>query len=197
MAERRIDRVYIHCSVSTWGHENTVNGWHRARRFLTMVDGNHLSTGYHLVIGNGRPFSNKIFHPFLDGQIEVARSFDTVGAGVKSDNLNTIHICLIGMPGEFTFVQLDSLMYTLQWLHVKLKIPVDQIWGHYEFWTRKGKPPMKTCPGMNMNDFRSSFRKFLSCGLATPVKKIKIKPPDSTLHAMLRKFDSILGGHRA
>ena len=195
MSERRVDKIYLHCSVSRHGNENVINSWHKARRFLTMVDGHHLSTGYHLVIGNGCPFSDKRYYNFLDGQIETARSFATVGAGVKSDNMNTIHVCLIGMPGDFTDAQMTSLFQVLLYFHITMKIPIDQIWGHYEFWTRKKRKPMKTCPGLDMDDLRSSFQDFIVHGQTPePIEKTKIKPADSKLHAMLRKFDSILGG---
>ena len=195
MAERQIAKIYLHCSDSDWGNQNAVNGWHRARRFLTMVNGHHLSTGYHLIIGSGRPNNDRVFYDFLDGNIETARAFDVQGAGVRGDNRKSIHICLIGKPGGFTTQQIENLFIVLLWFHIKRKIPVDQIWGHYEFWTRKGTPAMKTCPGLDMDDLRSSFQHFvISGGHIEPIRKPNIKPVDSILHAMLKKFDSILGG---
>lgn len=163
---RRIERIYIHCSNSVWGNENTVNHWHRLRRFLTMVDGYHISTGYHLVILNGRPYSDGKVYPFLDGSIETARSFDVQGAGVKGDNVNSLHYCLIGKPGKFTRNQLITLFKVLTW-NTTQGLGAGQIYGHYEYWTNRGREPMKTCPGIDMDRFREFFREYLQ-GMGMP-----------------------------
>lgn len=189
-----IERVYIHCSDSDFGSENLINHWHKLRRFGTMVDGYHISTGYHLVILNGRPNSDKKFYGFLDGSIETARKFGKHAAAVRGDNKHTLHYCLIGKDGVFSNKQIMSLFEALRW-NVGRGLAVKNILGHYEFWTRKGKKAQKTCPGIKMNDLRENFKEYLSgngCSLwIEPNNKKIIK---SKLHKLLYQLDKILKG---
>ena len=183
----------MHCSDSSWGNENAINSWHRVRRFLTMVDGYHLSTGYHLVILNGRPYSDNLYYEFLDGSLETARSFQTQGAGVKGDNTESIHICMIGKPGEFTEQQYKKLYEILFYFVRRGIITIDDIWGHYEYWTKKGEKPLKSCPGIKMNELRGDFEQFIVGEERAAISKTKTAQVDKTLLKILRGVERLLG----
>lgn len=190
---RKIEKIYIHCSAGKWGNENVINVWHRLRKFLTVVDGYHLSTGYHHIIGNGTPYSNMQYIGYLDGEIETARAFSNQGAGVKSDNRNTIHICLIGEPGQFSKAQIRKLYKILAW-HVERGVDVENIWGHYEYWTKQGRDPLKRCPGIDMDQFRLDLRKYIKEKKTPAVKELKIMTVETSLRKVLDLINIILGG---
>lgn len=164
-----IDRLYMHCSGSSWGNENAVCRWHMARGFR--------GTGYNYVVNNGFPFNKNDQYEFLDGSIETARPDWTTAAAVKGDNRNTAHVCLIGMPGKFTPAQIKAAMLISRY-YMRQGLAIRNIMGHYEYWTRRGKGPLKTCPGINMDKFRNDLLGFIENGRVkaqTPIK-IAAKP---------------------
>jgi len=195
--ERKITGIYVHCSASSWGNENVINHWHKARRFLMQVigDGYQISTGYHLVIGNGKPFKLQDYIGYLDGNIETARPFYAMGAGVQGDNVETIHICLIGEAGKFTDSQMDTLFMVLAW-HVEQGIDISEIKGHYEYWTDKGLPARKTCPGIDMKQLRSDLAKYMLKGEISAAQDLKLDPVRSWRDVALDALNFLLGGKR-
>ena len=196
---RKIRKIYVHCSDSEWGNENVINHWHKARRFLFRVIGGgyQISTGYHLVVLNGKPFKNEPYIRYLDGALETARPYSGVGAGVKGDNWESIHVCLIGKPGSFTDPQMESLYKILAW-HVEnggVDIATG-IRGHYEYWTDKGEEPRKACPGIDMDKLRSDLAKYIltkSVASAAPIKK---DPRRGVYDVILDALNFLLGGKR-
>lgn len=193
---RMVDKIYLHCSASTWGTENTINSWHKARRFLIYVigGGHQISTGYHLVFGNGVPFSDKVYIDYLDGQIETARSFETQGAGVKGDNVTSLHFCLIGRPGEFTDSQMRKLFEVLAW-HVRRGLPRSNILGHYEYWTQKGEKPAKKCPGIDMAKLRMDLEKYMRTGRINKTAHPDIEVIKTNMTKILDALTVLLGGN--
>lgn len=97
---RYIDKIVIHHSASSWGNAGIVRKWHADRDFSDI--------GYHFVITNGMIRSDADYSVVLDGQIEVGRDVDKIGAHCLRHNETSIGICLIG-NGSFTSFQLHSL----------------------------------------------------------------------------------------
>jgi len=196
---RRIEKIYVHCSDSEWGNENAINHWHKARRFLFRIIGGgyQISTGYHLVVLNGKPFKNEKYIRYLDGAIETARPFSGVGAGVKGDNWESIHVCLIGKPGLFTDAQLETL-YRILASHVKnggLDIATG-IKGHYEYWTDRDQAPRKTCPGIDMDKLRSDLARYIVTKNVAQVAPVRQDPRRTSYDVILDAINFLLGGKR-
>jgi hypothetical protein len=150
-----IERLYIHCSASAFGSQVLINRWHISRGFRR--------TGYNYVIGNGFPHDQENYFKFLDGEIETARPDWTMAAAVKGDNRNTAHICLVGMPGEFTIAQIKSAMIVCRH-YIREGLDIYNVLGHYEYWVRKQEKPHKSCPGINMDKFRHDLAAFIRGG---------------------------------
>lgn len=194
MAER-IKRLYFHCSGSSFGSENVVNGWHKARRFMTSWNGIQICTGYNYVVGNGFPFDMKHGYTFLDGEIETARPDWIQTAAVRGDNVDTVHVCLIGKAGEFTTEQTKSAFKICRH-YVKGGLAVKNILGHYEWWIKRGEQPRKTCPGINMDKFRNDLEAFLEKGRVATQIPIRIRTRSDVIGRALGVWDLVLGGRR-
>ncbi|MCF2871188.1 N-acetylmuramoyl-L-alanine amidase [Octadecabacter sp. G9-8] len=89
---RRVDRVFIHCSASDHAnHDNvaTMDRWHRERGWSGV--------GYHLFIRK-------------DGTLEAGRDLERAPAAQSGHNRGSIAICLHGLKLEkFTTAQFDTL----------------------------------------------------------------------------------------
>ena len=75
---RKIEQIVIHCSATKPNMDvgvDEIRKWHKNRGWSDI--------GYHYVVRR-------------NGEIEVGRDEDLVGAGVKGFNKHTIHICLVG-----------------------------------------------------------------------------------------------------
>ena len=144
--------IIVHCSASAWGDAKIIDEWHRQRGFSKI--------GYHYVILNGyRTYAqlkgNQI-QPFDDGRIEDGRPEDAIGAHCIGYNDRSIGVCLIGDNGKFSIKQISSLVGQCLHLMAKYHIDVDHILGHCE--TMSGKQAKKTCPTINMDEFRNHFK---------------------------------------
>ncbi len=133
---RKIDKIILHCSDSTFGNAEIIDGWHRERGWDCI--------GYHYVI-------------CLDGKVEEGRGLEEIGAHVKYYNRTSIGICIIGRllfteVEAMTAEQSESLMALLY--HLKEMYPTAIISGHYEH------DKKKTCPNFCMSRFRKDFAKF-------------------------------------
>jgi N-acetyl-anhydromuramyl-L-alanine amidase AmpD len=87
--------LVVHCSASPQGrgdNAETIHGWHRER--------NWTGCGYHYVI-------------LENGCIERGRPEYWPGAHAKHHNHHSLGICLIGMGGDATAAQLESLALLL------------------------------------------------------------------------------------
>lgn len=86
---RNISKHIIHCSDSTFGDAKIIRLWHKMRGFKDI--------GYHFIIRE-------------DGEIEVGRMMNEVGAHCKGHNMDSIGTCLIGKgEADFTDMQKTSL----------------------------------------------------------------------------------------
>ncbi len=90
--QRRVDRVFLHCSASdNASHDNvaTIRRWHKARGFSDV--------GYHFFIHK-------------NGKISKGRPIDKIPAAQHGNNTGTIAICLHGLKkGKFTQAQFKAI----------------------------------------------------------------------------------------
>ena len=135
--------IIIHCSDSKFGNALMIDRWHREKGWRKI--------GYQYVITNKHPFSSDEAIPWTNAQIEAGRREDEIGAHCLGYNGNSIGICLIG-EGEdtFTTMQIYSAIELVKRLMVKYDIPKRNVLGHYETEKSHGK----TCPNLDMNQFR-------------------------------------------
>jgi N-acetylmuramoyl-L-alanine amidase len=113
----RVNKIIIHCSASS--HEYTLEDMerdHRAKGFMGI--------GYHYVI--------------TDSEIVMTRSVDIAGAHCRSENYDSIGICLIG-AGDFTPFQYERLEFLIKKLI--LIFPKVEIHGH-RFYNRRKECPL-------------------------------------------------------
>ena len=139
---RKIKKIILHCSASSFGTEEIIDSWHRQRGWS--------GTGYHYVICNGFVKKN-VFDENYDGKIQKGRSLNKVGAHCKGENVDSIGICLVG-NNSFTIKQLDALLSLLLQLCDDYSIPASKIFGHNEF-------SSKTCPNFDVELIRKMMRK--------------------------------------
>lgn len=152
----KIEKIFVHCSASTWGNALVIADWHKQRGFDTI--------GYHFVISNGLYQGNqKVRYAFADGAVESGRSVDSTGAHTLGFNQNTLGICLIG-DKDFTRPQLVSLYNVIMELKNRLgTFSTDDVYGHYEAGALNPKYAVqKTCPNMPMDKFRLVLNNKLS-----------------------------------
>jgi N-acetylmuramoyl-L-alanine amidase len=118
---RKITKHIVHCSDSPTGDVKAIRGWHKERGWDDV--------GYHFIIRR-------------DGEIEVGRTLDVVGAHVAGHNTDSIGTCLIGRE-TFMPVQMDALRR----IHGMLQrvFPGISVHGHREF------NPGKTCPNFDVH----------------------------------------------
>lgn len=129
---KRTEIIILHCSDSDVpGHDNiaTIRDWHRSRGFNDV--------GYNFFIRKG-------------GMLEVGRSLSVPGAHCLKYNTSSIGICLSGVS-DFNESQFETLRYLLNILMGMFDIGSENVVGHYELNNRK------TCPNINMNDFRRTL----------------------------------------
>jgi len=121
---RKIDKIILHCSDSTFGNASLIDEWHRERGFDNI--------GYHYVITKC-------------GDIELGRDLGKAGAHCYGQNKYSIGICLIG-KNTFTAKQLlEALPTLITTICNEYGLTLKDVYGHYEFNTGK------TCPNIDMD----------------------------------------------
>jgi N-acetylmuramoyl-L-alanine amidase len=127
----RTKYIVIHCSDEPAGRKtdaNTIRKWHRQRGWLDI--------GYHYVVKT-------------DGDVEVGREPDVMGAHVRGHNQHSIGICLIGGAKDdlsgpednFTDAQWNSLATLVG--QVLSMYPEAEVIGHRDL------DPRKACPSFD------------------------------------------------
>jgi N-acetylmuramoyl-L-alanine amidase len=119
---REIKYHIIHCSDSTFGDVKEIRKWHLARGFKDI--------GYHFIIRQ-------------DGEIEMGRALNEIGAHCRGHNMQSVGTCLIGQS-KFTAKQFTSL----EKIHHMLKALFKgvQLKAHCELNSDK------TCPNFNPHE---------------------------------------------
>lgn len=116
--KREIDRIVVHCSATKEGQDfsaKDIDRWHRDRGFNKI--------GYHFVVK-------------LNGEIEIGRGINEVGAHAAGYNSKSIGVCYVGgldgrgKPADTrTEEQKDSMMWLMKKL-IELPSRKPIILGH-------------------------------------------------------------------
>lgn len=117
---RTINKHIIHCSASTIGDVKHIRQWHLARGWNDV--------GYHFVIRK-------------DGEIEIGRPLNIIGAHCAGYNYESIGTCLIGQ-NQFSSSQFKAL----QRLHAMLR----EIFPHIKAYPHNYFNKHKTCPNFDV-----------------------------------------------
>ena len=137
----KVDTIIIHCSDTSSSSSicvDDIERWHKARGFDCV--------GYHYVIKT-------------NGEIQLGRSIDCVGAHCAGENYRSIGICYIGGRDSFghvadtrTFAQKVSILYLICQI-VRCYYPnIKRVLGHNDLST-------KTCPNF---DAKFEYRNLIS-----------------------------------
>lgn len=132
-----ISKIIVHCSDSDDSLDigfREIDEWHRQRGWLSPSG---ISCGYHFIIRR-------------DSKIEIGRPLEEIGAHCKGHNTGSIGICVVGRK-KFDPKQIATLLKKVNDLRAMFKIPIDKVYGHYEF------EPNKTCPNMDMVKVRAEL----------------------------------------
>jgi N-acetyl-anhydromuramyl-L-alanine amidase AmpD len=118
---RAIAKHIVHCSDSGFGDAKTIREWHLERGWNDI--------GYHYVIRR-------------DGEVEVGRTLEVIGAHCQGHNADSVGTCLVGIA-DFAPCQFEALKR----IHAMLRqmFPGLKIYGHREF------NPGKTCPNFDVH----------------------------------------------
>lgn len=116
--------IIIHHSATIQGNVEIFQRCHRERGWEDI--------GYHFVITNGNSGP--------DGEIQIGRPLEKIGAHAKGRNHNSVGICLVG-EDQFTAKQKDSLIRLLAKLCAEYNLEISEktIQAHHE-----------RCPGQGL-----------------------------------------------
>lgn len=123
---RKINKIIVHCSDSDYPNHDDISvirKWHVEERGWRDV-------GYHYFIKS-------------DGQVQVGRPVEQVGAHVTNHNRDSIGICLHGKH-IFTTKQLYALKSLLFDLIKEYDLTTNDVYGHRDFDSKK------TCPNFDV-----------------------------------------------
>lgn len=156
-AANKIKYIVVHTSDSKWGSVDVIRSWHtdpppKGRGWSDI--------GYHYVITNGFDTYNALVtnkRTITNGIIQPGRPLHLDGAHCVGFNQNSIGICLVGANGVYTSSQTKALESFCLEKMATYNIPVTNIIGHYE--TKNGRSQGKTCPDINMVDWRARLAK--------------------------------------
>ena len=131
---RKITKIIVHCSDSSYGDANLIDYWHKQRGWRGI--------GYHRVILNGYLARTASYRPKYDGFVQAGRDLDEIGAHCKGENWDSIGICLIGKRLFTPSQLLIALPNLLGMLMNTFNLTPQDIYGHGDF------NPQKTCPNI-------------------------------------------------
>ena len=133
--------IIIHCSATREGKAikaKTIKQWHLQRGFADI--------GYHYIID-------------LDGTIEKGRDESLIGAHCVGKNAISIGICYIGgcdknlKPKDTrTDAQKKAMKTLVHQLMEKYNIPLNNVYGHYQFCS------YKECPSVKIEQLREDLK---------------------------------------
>ena len=184
---RPLDSIWIHCTASEWGDVDEIRRWHKQRGWSDI--------GYHYLITNIHPtyrsFKDGPADPDMDGMLWAGRPLGIAGAHVRGENKTSIGVALVGNEA-FSQRQIDTLTTFCAHLCTVHNIPIDRVWGHYEYWTRKGQAAKKSCPNLPMDTVRSQIEAALSG--TGKVKAAAVSPETRGLCDAYSEREFVYGG---
>jgi len=136
--DSKITELIIHCTATPNGRWHTaedIDRWHGERNFKRSP----------LLIGHNAPHMPHIGYHFVvltSGAVQACRGLSEVGAHVRSHNLNSIGVCMVGTD-QYTKDQWHALKVLL--VGMKSRFKTLRIRGHQQI------NKDKTCPGFNVN----------------------------------------------
>lgn len=150
----KLSHIIIHCSDSEFGNAKLIRLWHLARGWKDI--------GYHKVVLNGR-LTKDYFDRAYDGKVEDGRPLGDdaelkgpqIGSHCLGLNAVSIGVCFIGVK-EFSREQRMTARGLIYSLMHKYDIPLQNVQGHCE--TPSGMDQGKTCPNMDMKQFRAYIK---------------------------------------
>ena len=127
--KRTINEIIIHCTDTEAGREvdvDEIRRWHKARGFVDV--------GYHFVI-------------HINGEVEVGRDINEVGAHCQGHNGNSVGICYVGgrkagKPSDTRTAEQKEAMKRLVMM-LKDHYNIGKVSGHNEY-------SNKACPCFNV-----------------------------------------------
>lgn len=144
-------RIFVHCTATPAGRDVTatdIDRWHKEKGWAGI--------GYHAVVR-------------LDGAVEKGRdtnknddSTDDIGAHCYGHNRDTLAVVYVGgcnadmKPADTrTAAQRAALLSQVRAWMKRFRIPLSQVFGHYEF------DSGKACPSFDMHEFCRELYKTL------------------------------------
>ena len=169
---RSITRVYIHCTDSGWGNVDEIRQWHTDAE---PIGRGWSDIGYHWLVTGLFPYypdwKNTHARSEFDGVVWAGRPEERVGAHVAGDNTHSIGIALVGIDA-FTSRQMDAATKLVAKKCLEHDLSSEDVWGHCEFWTKKGQEPQKSCPNIAMPMFRKQVDGLLAALRDTQLPKV-------------------------
>jgi len=145
---RNVTTVFIHCSATDNPEQQNlraVEELHISNKSFPVKWGEYNT--------HGKGFTRVGYHILIkrDGEIELGRPIEMVGAGVYGRNEDSIHICLHGVK-NFSEHQYQTLNEVVDDLIFRFKLDIEDILGHYEH------DKSKTCPNIDMPTYRYAYK---------------------------------------
>lgn len=139
---RKINKIILHCSDSSFGSADVIRRWHLERGWSDI--------GYHYVVCNGYENKSDDFEALVhNGKVEPGRPLEIAGAHARGHNKDSVGICMIG-TNKFTeeqFIALGALVISLM---VQFDLSAEDIIGHNEV-------SSKTCPNFDVSAFIDKY----------------------------------------
>jgi len=165
---RKINKVVIHHTESRGGDKEFI-------RYLHVDRNGWSDIGYHYIITNGK--MNGSWEAGKDGEVQIGRPIEKMGAHARGSNKGTMGISLVGtfMVDKPTPKQMSSLVNFLADFCVKFDLdPLRDIVGHRDVGSTD-------CPGDNLYEQMPTIRAIvygIIRHLQERRKSIKVKEED-------------------
>jgi hypothetical protein len=151
-APMKATRIILHCSASKnnqrWDIKD-IEKEHIKRGFSRI--------GYHIII---QP----------DGEVQLGRPLNEMGAHCEGENSDSIGICLIGND-KFTDAQFRALRYQLDGLFQTTQLMPWRIYCHHQF--SSAMKQGKTCPNIEPQQILSWYLVFNNKAIEDKIFKVK------------------------
>lgn len=143
---RKIKKIIIHCSASSFGSADVIRRWH------TEAPRNWSDIGYHYVICNGYENKSDEFEEnVMNGEVQVGRDLSRAGAHAVGHNGDSIGVCMIGTD-TFSKEQFVSLGGVVIGMMTQFGLSPEDVISHASVDTHG-----KTCPNFSVPEFMDKY----------------------------------------